>query len=82
MTIEERATESATTSIINKYSDAWYINRNGFIKGATEQKAIDIDKACEWLTELFNRDDYGLGVHTEKVISRFRKAMEQDTETE
>ena len=43
----------------------------GYVRGAKDQ----IEKACEWLTQLFDRDDYGLGVHTEKVVSQFRKAM-------
>lgn len=43
----------------------------GYVRGAKDQ----IEKTCEWLTQLFDRDDYGLGVNTEKVVSQFRKAM-------
>lgn len=30
--------------------------REGYIQGATEQKAIDIDKACKWLMEHISGD--------------------------
>ena len=60
-----------------------------YIAGATEQKAIDIDKACEWLKE--NARDYACAtvrcpygeeeeiicdVHLE-IVEDFRKAMEE-----
>ena len=59
-----------------------------YVRGATEQKAIDIDKACEWLKE--NARDYACAtircpygeeeeiicdVHQE-IVEDFRKAME------
>ena len=59
-----------------------------YVRGATEQKAIDIDKACEWLEE--NARDYACAtircpygeeeeiicdVHQE-IVEDFRKAME------
>lgn len=49
-TIEERAIKSVPELIkINgNYVECW---RNGYIRGATEQKQIDIGKACEWLAE-------------------------------
>ena len=58
-----------------------------YVKGATDQKAIDIDKACEWLKE--NARDYACAtirgpygeeeeiicdVHQE-IVEDFRKAM-------
>ena len=60
-----------------------------YVKGATDQKAIDIDKACEWLKE--NARDYACAtircpygeeeeiicdVHQE-IVEDFRKAMEE-----
>ena len=54
--------------------------RQGYILGANEQKAIDIDKACEWLKnnwrEYVNQDRDGMILfgHWE---SDFRKAMEE-----
>ena len=60
-----------------------------YVRGATEQKAIDIDKACEWLEEnardyacATNRCPYGeeeeiiCDVHRE-IVEDFRKAMEE-----
>ena len=54
--------------------------RQGYILGANKQKAIDIDKACEWLKnnwrEYVNQDRDGMILfgHWE---SDFRKAMEE-----
>ena len=85
-TIEERAKEYAPGI---SYSDSLFptristlaaIERGGYIAGATEQKAIDIDKACEWLKnnwrEYVNQDRDGMILfgHWE---SNFRKAMEE-----
>ena len=53
-----------------------------YIDGAKEQKAIDIDKACEWLDnylmEIGYPDDWlrdSLNIKSGK--ERFRKAMEE-----
>lgn len=45
-----------------------------YVRGAEEQKAIDIEKACEWLKN--NLREYGIILlgHWE---SDFRKAMEE-----
>ena len=40
-----------------------------YVRGATEQKAIDIDKACEWLR--------ARNVITKDTLIGFRKAMEE-----
>ena len=60
-----------------------------YVKGAIDQKAIDIDKACEWLKE--NARDYACAtircpygeeeeiicdIHQE-IVEDFRKAMEE-----
>lgn len=41
----------------------------GYIQGAAEQKAIDIDKACEWLK--------ARNVLTDASLDGFRKTMEE-----
>ena len=94
-TIEERAKEYAPDPRDPDYilySEAGYVvnrYRDAYIAGATEQKAIDIDKACEWLEE--NARDYACAtircpygeeeeiicdVHRE-IVEDFRKAMEE-----
>ena len=65
------------------------VAEESYIAGATEQKAIDIEKACEWLEE--NARDYACAtircpygeeeeiicdVHRE-IVEDFRKAMEE-----
>ena len=95
-TIEERAKEYAPDPRDPDYilySEAGYVvnrYRDAYIAGATEQKAIDIDKACEWLEE--NARDYACAtircpygeeeeiicdVHRE-IVEDFRKAMEKE----
>ena len=53
-----------------------------YISGATEQKAIDIDKACDWLDTYLMEIGYpndwlrdSLNIKSGK--ERFRKAMEE-----
>lgn len=70
-TIEERAKEVGTLSQFR--SDYPYDKRSimvGYIKGAADQKAIDINKACEWLL--------ARNVLTEASIEGFRKAMMEE----
>ena len=95
-TIEERAKEYAPDPRDPDYilySEAGYVvnrYRDAYIAGATEQKAIDIEKACEWLEE--NARDYACAiircpygeeeeiicdVHRE-IVEDFRKAMEKE----
>ena len=79
-TIEERAKEygskKADISLSAIYNEALAsIYEEGYMAGATEQKAIDIDKACEWLKENVEG-----GVHPQSAYGfadRFRKAMEE-----
>ena len=65
-TIEERASEYAHTEWISEFTD---IAKESYTKGATEQKAIDIDKVCDWLK--------ARNVLTEDSLEGFRKAMEE-----
>lgn len=72
-TIEERAREYSNKLVAeNSY--------NGYMQGATEQKAIDIDKACEWLKNnlgYYDRHSVYVGKTYEDVVTEsFRKAME------
>ena len=79
-TIEERAKEyaarKADISLSDIYNEALAnIYEEAYIVGATEQKTIDIDKTCKWLSE--NTDG---GVHpssTYGFVEKFRKAMDE-----
>ena len=71
-TIEERAKLASEGYDDDGYSAGLYM---GYKVGATEQKIIDINKACEWLKE--NIDG---GVHpssTYGFVEKFRKAIEE-----
>ena len=88
-TISERAREYAENEDLVQGTDGYEYCLRDYIKGATEQKVIDIDKACEWLKE--NARDYACAtircpygeeeeiicdVHRE-IVEDFRKAMEE-----
>ena len=88
-TIAERAREYAENEDLVQGTDGYEYCLRDYIKGATEQKVIDIDKACEWLKE--NARDYACAtircpygeeeeiicdVHRE-IVEDFRKAMEE-----
>lgn len=81
--LEERAKEFVYKLYIN--GNEWWNDSNSiqmfgeicYKHAAEEQQKFDIEKSCEWLAQLFDRDDYGLGVYTKKVIKQFRKAMEK-----
>ncbi len=47
-----------------------------YVRGATEQKAIDIDKACEIVRNIAN-EYFGDWEQSCKVEDTFRKAMEE-----
>ena len=74
-TIEERAKEYASKkadiSLSAIYNEALAsIYEEAYIAGATEQKAIDIDNACDWLK--------ARNVLTDASLDGFRKAMEEE----
>ena len=82
-TIEERAKQFAQNyEIIPRGDDCEDCdtctkckNYRRFVDIVTEQKAIDIDKACEWLKERVQ-----CGVHPQRAYGfaeEFRKAMEE-----
>ena len=81
-TIEERAKEYApgisnSDSLFSiRISTLAAVERIGYIAGATEQKDIDIEKACEWL-ERANSALPPCYKMFEVNIENFRKAMEE-----
>ena len=79
-TIAERAREYAKNEDLVQGTDGYEYCLRDYIKGATEQKVIDIDKACEWLKNNWreyvvqDRDGMILFGHWEYD---FRKSMEE-----
>ena len=78
-TIEERAKLASEGYDNDGYSAGLYM---GYVVGAREQKAIDIEKACDWLDtylmEIGYPDDWlrdSLNIKSGK--ERFRKSMEE-----
>lgn len=80
-TIVERAREYAENEDLVQGTDGFDYCLRDYIKGATEQKAIDIDKACEWLKnnwrEYVNQDRDGMILFGHWEYD-FRKAMEEE----
>ena len=70
-TIEERAIEYANKEWTPEY---YFIANESYIAGANEQKAIDIERACEWLKNDLRKYGIILFGHWE---SDFRKSMEE-----
>ena len=79
-TIAERAREYAGNEDLVQGTDGYEYCLRDYIKGATEQKVIDIDKACEWLRnnwrEYVNQDRDGMILFGHWEYD-FRKAMEE-----
>ena len=79
-TIAERAREYAGNEDLVYGTDGYEYCMRDYIKGATEQKVIDIDKACEWLKnnwrEYVNQDRDGMILFGHWEYD-FRKAMEE-----
>ena len=75
-TIEERAKGYAPDAFepdcILPAREGYIVNlqRRAYIAGAAEQKAIDIDNACDWLK--------ARNVLTDASLDGFRKAMEEE----
>ena len=80
-TIAERAREYAENEDLVQGTDGFDYCLRDYIKGATEQKVIDIDKACEWLKnnwrEYVNQDRDGMILFGHWEYD-FRKAMEEE----
>ncbi len=81
-TIVERAREYAENEDLVQGTDGFDYCLRDYIKGATEQKAIDIDKACEWLgphlAEVADLYDSTAGLLLRLVKENFRIAMEKE----
>ena len=93
MTIEERAREYAVVHKATEfnyfgvgqvygYERIYNAEITAYERGAKEQKAIDIEKACEWLDnylmEIGYPDDWLRdSPNMESGKERFRKAMEE-----
>ncbi len=79
-TIAERAREYAKNEDLVQGTDGFEYCLRDYIKGATEQKAIDIEKACEWMKnnwrEYVNQDRDGMILFGHWEYD-FRKAMEE-----
>ena len=78
-TIEERAKLASEGYDNDGYSAGLYM---GYVVGAREQKAIDIEKACDWLDTYLMEIGYpndwlrdSLNIKSGK--ERFRKSMEE-----
>ena len=67
-TIEERAKKYSKKQCVKP------VAYNAYIAGAKEQKAIDIDKACEIVRNIAN-EYFGDWEQSCKVEDTFRKAM-------
>ena len=74
--IEERAKEYSLKDFDGYYTGREKAVEEGYIAGATEQKAIDIDKACEIVRNIAN-EYFGDWEQSCKVEDTFRKAMEE-----
>ena len=76
-TIEERAVDAG---ILSQYMAEYpYDKRSvelGYMAGACDQKAIDIEKACEIVRNIAN-EYFGDWEQSCKVEDTFRKAMEE-----
>ena len=74
--IEERAKEYSLKDFDGYYTGREKAMEEGYIAGATEQKAEDIDKACEIVRNIAN-EYFGDWEQSCKVEDTFRKAMEK-----
>ena len=75
-TIEERAKEYSLRDFDGYYTGREKALEEGYITGATEQKDIDINKACEIVRNIAN-EYFGDWEQSCKVEDTFRKAMEK-----
>ena len=74
--IAKRAKEYSLKDFDGYYTGREKAVEEGYIAGATEQKAIDIDKACEIVRNIAN-EYFGDWEQSCKVEDTFCKAMEE-----
>lgn len=74
-TIEERAKAASEGYNDDGYSAGLYM---GYKVGATEQKIIDINKACDWLSDYFVFKHEAMSAQgCDAFLKKFRSAMEE-----
>lgn len=77
-TIRERAREYAENEDLVYGTDGYEYCLRDYIKGATEQKAIDIEKVCDWLSNYFVFEHEGMTAQgCDAFLRKLRKAMEE-----
>ena len=77
-TIVERAREYAENEDLVQGTDGFDYCLRDYIKGATEQKAIDIEKVCDWLSNYFVFEHEAMSAAgCDAFLRRLRKAMEE-----
>lgn len=81
-TIEEKANKKYNNPVEpycfeTDNEEQWYKCglRNGYIEGATEQRKIDIEKACYFIMRNTTLDRW---VNVDVIAEQLRKAMEED----
>lgn len=74
-TIEERAIQAADGYEDQAYSAGLY---TGYKEGATEQKAIDIERVCDWLSNYFVFEHEGMTAQgCDAFLRKLRKDLEE-----
>ena len=77
-TIRERATEYAESEDLVQGTDGYEYCLRDYIKGATEQKVIDIDKVCDWLSNYFVFEHEAMSAAgCDAFLRKLRKEMEE-----
>lgn len=77
-TIAERAREYAENEDLVQGTDSFEYCLRDYIKGATEQKAIDLEKVCDWLSNYFVFEHEGMTAQgCDAFLRKLRKAMEE-----
>ena len=77
-TIEERADAYVGhPEEIDEFTSAT-IKRGAYIRGAKEQKAIDIDKVCDWLSNYFVFEHESMSAAgCDAFLRKLRKELEE-----
>lgn len=77
-TIAERAREYAENEDLVQGTDSFEYCLRDYIKGATEQKVIDLEKVCDWLSNYFVFEHEGMTAQgCDAFLRKLRKAMEE-----
>ena len=76
-TIEERAKEYSLKNFDGYYTGRERAVEEGYIAGATEQRKIDIEKACKWLDRYLHLFVMKGHINHSALEQELRKAMEE-----